>query len=61
MKRHDDSQRSDGLAVTQGDERGGSRLTRIWGGLYSCPRMGTDTIQPDYRLAAQQRTSRRRC
>ena len=48
MKRHDDSQRSDGLAVTQ---RGGSRLTRIRAGLYTRPRMGTDTIQPSRRLA----------
>ena len=31
-------------------ERCGSRLTRIWAGLYTRPRMGTDTIQPDYRL-----------
>ena len=43
MTRHDDSQRIDGLAVTQ---RGGSRLTRIRAGLYTRPRMGTDTIQP---------------
>ena len=50
MEGHDDSQRSDGLAVTQRDERCGSRLTRIWAGLYTRPRMGTDTIQPDYRL-----------
>ena len=47
MKRHDDSQRIDGLAVTQ---RGGSRLTRIWAGLYTRPRMGTDSIQPSRRL-----------
>ena len=47
MTRHDDSQRIDGLAVTQ---RGGSRLTRIWAGLYTRPRMGTDSIQPSYRL-----------
>ena len=51
MEGHDDSQRSDGLAVTQRDERcERSRLTRIWAGLYTRPRMGTDTIQPDYRL-----------
>ena len=47
MTRHDDSQRIDGLAVTQ---RGGSRLTRIWAGLYTRPRMGTDSIQPSRRL-----------
>ena len=67
MTRHDDSQRGGRLAVTQ---RGGSRLTRIWAGLYTRPRMGTDSIQPsrrlpttDYRLptTAQQPTSRRRC
>ena len=50
MKRHDDSQRIDGLAVTQRDERVGSRLTRIWAGLYTRPRMGTDSIQPSRRL-----------
>ena len=70
MTRHDDSQRIDGLAVTQRGQRGGSRLTRIRAGLYTRPRMGTDTIQPSYRLpttdyrlplAAQQPTSRRRC
>ena len=43
MTRHDDSQRGGRLAVTQ---RGGSRLTRIWAGLYTRPRMGTDSIQP---------------
>ena len=47
MTRHDDSQRIDGLAVTQ---RGGSRLTRIWAVLYTRPRMGTDSIQPSRRL-----------
>ncbi len=31
-------------------ERGGSRLTRIWAGLYTRPRMGTDSIQPSRRL-----------
>ena len=31
-------------------ERVGSRLTRIWAGLYTRPRMGTDTIQPSHRL-----------
>ena len=63
MEGHDDSQRSDGLAVTQRDERCGSRLTRIWAGLYTRPRMGTDSMQPSRRLplAAQQPTSRRRC
>ena len=53
MEGHDDSQRSDGLAVTQRDERCercGSRLTRIWAGLYTRPRMGTDSIQPSRRL-----------
>ena len=50
MKRHDDSQRIDGLAVTQRDERVGSRLTRIRAGLYTRPRMGTDSIQPSRRL-----------
>ena len=50
MKRHDDSQRSGRLAVTQRDERVGSRLTRIWAAAYTRPRMGTDSIQPDYRL-----------
>ena len=71
MKRHDDSQRIDGLAVTQ---RGGSRLTRIWAGLYTRPRMGTDSIQPSRRLpttdyrapvaaqpTTQRPTARRRC
>ena len=47
MKRHDDSQRSGRLAVTQ---RGESRLTRIWAGLYTRPQMGTDSIQPSRRL-----------
>ena len=47
MKRHDDSQRSGRLAVTQ---RGASRLTRIWAGLYTRPQMGTDSIQPSRRL-----------
>ena len=52
MTRHDDSQRGGRLAVTQ---RGGSRLTRIWAGLYTRPRMGTEQhpAQPpttDYRL-----------
>ena len=47
MTRHDDSQRIDGLAVTQ---RGGSRLTRIWAVLSTRPRMGTDSIQPSRRL-----------
>ena len=57
MKRHDDSQRSGRLAVTQ---RGGSRLTRIWAGLSTCPQMGTDSIQPatDYRLPNRAAASR---
>ena len=55
MTRHDDSQRIDGLAVTQ---RGGSRLTRIWAGLYTRRRMGTDSIQPSRRLAVTQRDER---
>ena len=50
MKRHDDSQRSGRLAVTQPDERVGSRLTRIWVGLYTRPRMGTDSMRPSRRL-----------
>ena len=57
--------------------RASARLTRIWAGLYTRPRMGTDSIQPtssaaaDYRLpttarplAAQpttQRPTARRC
>ena len=47
-------QRSDRLAVTprdQRDERVGSRLTRIWAGLYTGPRMGVDTVQPSRHLA----------
>ena len=55
MTRHDDSQRIDGLAVTQRGQRGGSRLTRIRAGLYTRPRMGTDSIQPSRRLAVTQR------
>ena len=58
MTRRDDApgwrQRSDRLAVTprdQRDERVGSRLTRIWAGLYTGPRMGADTVQPSRHLA----------
>ena len=58
MTRHDDSQRIDGLAVTQCDERVGSRLTRMRGGLYTRPRMGTDSIQPSRRLAVTKRDER---
>ena len=69
MTSHDDSQRSGRLAVSQRGERGGSRLTRIWAGLYTRPQMGADSIQPspatDYRLpdypTARQPAARRRC
>ena len=59
MTRHDfDSQRSGRLAVTQRDERVGSRLTRIRAGLYTRPRMGTDSIQPSRRLPTSRAASR---
>ena len=38
-------------SVTQRVERVGSRLTRMWAGLYTRPRMGTDATQPNFLLA----------